>query len=55
MDSIYTYFTTNALTPEDYAPVQVLALKDYYINYLNSLLDEVNNYNIQLYNFYCHR
>ena len=55
MDSIYTYFPTNALTPEDYAPVQILALKDYYKNYLNNIIDEVSNYNIQFYNFYSHR
>jgi hypothetical protein len=51
MDSCYTYFPTNVLTAEDYAPVQILALKDYYKNYLNNIIDEVNNYNIQLYNF----
>ena len=47
----YTYFPTNVLTAEDYAPVQILALKDYYKNYLNNIIDEVNNYKIQLYNF----
>ena len=47
----YTYFPTNVLTAEDYAPVQIIALKDYYLNYLNSLIDEVYNNNIQLYNF----
>lgn len=51
MDSYYTHFPTNALKAEDYAPVQILALKDYYKNYLNSLIDEVNNYKIKLYNF----
>ena len=42
----YTYFPTNVLTAEDYAPVQILALKDYYKNYLNNIIDEVNNYKI---------
>ena len=51
MDSCYTYFPTNVLKAEDYAPVQILALKDYYKNYLNNLIDEENNFNIQLNNF----
>ena len=37
------YFPTKVLKPEDYAPVQVLVLKDYYKNYFSSILDEVNN------------
>ena len=31
------------LKTEDYAPVQVLVLKEYYKNLFNSLLDEVNH------------
>lgn len=37
------HLPTKVLKPEDYAPVQVLALKEYYKNYLNSLIDEVNH------------
>jgi hypothetical protein len=37
------YFPTVVLKPEDYAPVQVLALKDYYKNYFNNIIDEVNH------------
>lgn len=36
------YFPTKVLKPEDYTPVQVLALKDYYKNSFNSIIDEVN-------------
>ena len=35
------HFPTNILKPEDYAPVQVLALKDYYKNYFYDIIDEV--------------
>ena len=37
------FFPTNVLKPEDYAPVQVLALKEYYKNYFNSIITEVNH------------
>ena len=37
------YFPTKVLKQEDYDPVQVLALKDYYKNYFNSIIDEVNH------------
>ena len=37
------YFPTVVLKPEDYAQVQVLALKDYYKNYFNNIIDEVNH------------
>ena len=37
------YFPTKVLKPEDYAPVQVLALKEYYKNYFYSIIDEVNH------------
>ena len=37
------YFPTKVLKPEDYAPVQVLALKEYYKNYFNSIIDEVTH------------
>ena len=35
------YFPTKVLKAEDYAPVQVLALRDYYKNYFNDIIDEV--------------
>ena len=37
------YFPTQVLKTEDFAPVQVLALKEYYKNLFNNLLDEVNH------------
>ena len=37
------YFPTQVLKIEDYAPVQVIALKEYYKNVFNNLLDEVNH------------
>ena len=37
------YFPTKILKSEDYAPVQVLALKEYYKNYFNSIITEVNH------------
>jgi hypothetical protein len=37
------YFPTQALKIEDYAPVQVLALKEYYKNLFKNLLAEVNH------------
>ena len=37
------YFPTQVLKIEAYSPVQVLALKEYYRNLFNSLLDEVNH------------
>jgi hypothetical protein len=37
------YFPTKVLKPEDYAPVQVLALKEYYKNYFNSIISEVSH------------
>ena len=37
------HFPTKVLKPEDYAPVQVLALKEYYKNYFNSIINEVNH------------
>jgi hypothetical protein len=40
------YFPTKVLKQEDYDPVQVLALKDYYKNYFNSIIDEVNHIKI---------
>lgn len=43
------YFPTNVLKTEDYAPVQVLALKEYYKNYFNNIIDEVNH----LYIIFC--
>ena len=45
------YFPTIVLKPEDYAPVQVLALKDYYKNYFNNIIDEVYHILIKIYNF----
>lgn len=36
------YFPTQTLKLEDYAPVQIVALKEYYKTYFNTLLDEVN-------------
>jgi len=36
-------FPTKVLKPEDYAPVQVLALKEYYKNYFYSIIEEVNH------------
>lgn len=38
------YFPTNVLTSEDFTPVQVMALKDYYKNYLFKLIDDVKIY-----------
>ena len=35
------YFPTKVLKAEDYAPVQVLALRDYYKNYFYDIIDEV--------------
>jgi hypothetical protein len=43
------YFPTIVLKPEDYAPVQVLALKDYYKNYFNIIIDEVNHILIKIF------
>ena len=40
------YFPTKVLKQEDYDPVQVLVLKDYYKNYFNSIIDEVNHIKI---------
>ena len=37
------YFPTKVLKPEDYAPVQVLALKEYYKKYFYSIIEEVNH------------
>ena len=37
------YFPTKVLKIEDYAPVQVMALKEYYKSIFNKLLDEVNH------------
>jgi hypothetical protein len=37
------YFPTQVLKIEDYAPVQVMALKEYYKSIFNKLLDEVNH------------
>jgi hypothetical protein len=37
------YFPTQVLKTEDFAPVQVLALKEYYKTLFNNLLDEVNH------------
>ena len=37
------YFPTQVLKTEDFAPVQVLALKEYNKNLFNNLLDEVNH------------
>ena len=34
-------FPTNDLKIEDYSPVQVVALKDYYKTYFESILDKV--------------
>lgn len=34
-------FPTNDLKLEDYSPVQVVALKDYYKTYFESILDKV--------------
>ena len=42
-------FPTNVLKPEDYAPVQVLVLKEYYKNYFNNIIDEVNHIFIKLF------
>ena len=42
------YFPSKVLKTEDYAPVQVLALKEYYKNYFNSIIDEVNHIFIEL-------
>ena len=36
------YFPTQVLKTEDYAPVQVLALKEYYKNIFNNILEEVS-------------
>ena len=36
------YFPTQGLKLEDYSPIQVVALKEYYKTYFNTLLDEVN-------------
>ena len=46
------YFPTKVLKPEDYAPVQVLALKEYYKNYFYSIIDEVNHSYFYNYYFY---
>ena len=37
------YFPTQVLKIEDYAPVQVMALKEYYKKEFNKLLDTVNH------------
>ena len=37
------YFPTQTLKIEDYAPVQVMALKEYYKNEFNKILDTVNH------------
>ena len=37
------YFPTQTLKIEDYAPVQVMALKEYYKDKFNNLLEEVNH------------
>ena len=36
------YFPTKTLKTEDYTPVQVLVLKEYYKNNFNAIIDEVN-------------
>ena len=43
------YFPSKVLKTEDYAPVEVLALKEYYKNYFNSIIDEVNHIFIKLF------
>ena len=35
-------FPTRDLKLEDYSPVQVIALKEYYKNYFESILNKVN-------------
>lgn len=37
------HFPTKVLKTEDYAPVQVLALREYYKDYFNDIINEVNN------------
>lgn len=51
MDKIDFEFPTRILKTEDFAPVQVLALKDYYKNVFSSLIESVifKLYNIILY------
>lgn len=41
MDKIDFEFPTRILKTEDFAPVQVLALKDYYKNVFSSLIESV--------------
>lgn len=36
-------FPDNILKTEDYSPVQVLILKDYYQNNFNDIIDKVNH------------
>ena len=43
------YFPTDELRLEDFSPVQVVALKDYYKTYFTSLLENVINI---FFNFY---
>ena len=35
------YFPYKIIKPEEYAPVQVLILKDYYKSYFNDIIDKV--------------
>ena len=43
MDKISFEFPTRIMTTEDFAPIQVLALKDYYKNSFSNLVESVIN------------